>query len=230
MWRGHSCLSPWASAGGPPKCRETHASRAGLPAFGGGFSMLPRRDSSRRFSDPVRNTAKADRRCLENSHLPSNPGEDGGRLQKVVPIEHPQPDLQALAETEQSATSPAPQRGRIQRPGGILAMRGGPVPIAASADCLPGLMPAVQRVVTIGGRPTGQNGEGLATQSAEPPAHPDPILLFVMRLLAPLPMADDRCLPTLRAPAWHLPQIDPRHPGTGLSSDSGSAIERITQV
>jgi hypothetical protein len=102
------------------------------------------------------------------------------------------------------------------------------VPIAASADCLPVLMPAAQRVPTIGRRPTGPNGEGLATQSAEPPAHPDPIWLAVMRLLAPFPVTDDRCLLTQRAPAWHLPQIDPRHPGTGLSSDSGSAIKRIT--
>src|ERR1700674_643530 len=52
----------------------------------------------------------------------------------------------------------------------------------------------------------------LATQSAEPPAHPDPILLFVMRLLAPFPVTDDRCLLTQRAPARHLPQIDPRQP------------------
>jgi hypothetical protein len=136
-----------------------------------GHSCLPRRDSSRRFSDPVRNTAKADRRCPENSPIchPSHPRMVAP--QNVVP-NRPQPDLHTLPETEQSAPSPAPQRSRIRRPGGILAMRSGPLPIAASADCLPGFMPAVQRVVTIGGRPTGQNGEGLATQSAEPPAAP----------------------------------------------------------
>jgi hypothetical protein len=43
-----------------------------------------------------------------------------------------------------------------------------------------------------------------------------------------LPVPDDRRLPTQRAPARHPAQIDPRHPGTGLSSDSGSEIKRIT--
>jgi hypothetical protein len=42
-----------------------------------------------------------------------------------------------------------------------------------------------------------------------------------------LSVSDDRRPLTQRAPAWHLLQVDPRHPGTGLSSGSGSAIKRI---
>src|ERR1017187_1513962 len=77
-----------------------------------------------RSETPRRQTAVAEK--IPRGH--PIPDEDGGH---PVPIEHPQPDLHTLAETDHSAPSPAPQRCQIRRPGGILAMRSGLVPTTA---------------------------------------------------------------------------------------------------
>jgi hypothetical protein len=42
--------------------------------------------------------------------------------------------------------------------------------------------------------------------------------LVVVRLPAPLPVADDGFLAAQRTPPWYLLQLDPRHPGSVLSS------------
>jgi len=99
---------------------------------------------------------------------------------------------------------------------------------AVGADRVPGLLPAAQRVVPIRRRPTRQDGERLAAQPAQTAPYPNTVLPFVVCRLAPLPVSDDRSPLTQRAPARHLAQIDPRHPGTGLSSGSGNEIKRIT--
>ena len=99
---------------------------------------------------------------------------------------------------------------------------------AVGADRVPGLLPTEQSVVTIRRRPTRQDGERLAAQPAQTAPYPNTVLPFVVCRLAPLPVSDDRSPLTQRAPARHLAQIDPRHPGTGLSSGSGNEIKRIT--
>ena len=86
----------------------------------------------------------------------------------------------------------------------------------------------MQSVMPVGQRPTGQHGERLATQPAESAPHPHAIVPLVVRRLAPLPVADDRRLPTQRTPTWHLLQADPSYPGTVLSSAGGHEIKRIT--
>ncbi len=60
------------------------------------------------------------------------------------------------------------------------------------------------------------------------PPHPDPIVARVVCLPAPLAMANDGIVATQRAPPREQLHRERRHPGSVLSSASGSAIKRIT--
>ena len=134
-----------------------------------------------------------------------------------------------MPEADQSATSPSPQRGGIRQSCRVFKMRSRLLPSdAVFADRLPSLLPAAQTVVAIRRRPSGQDGERLATVPTQSPPHPDPVLLRVVGLLAPLSVADDRFLSAQRTPTRHLLQADSCYPGTVLSSAPGNAINRIT--
>ena len=134
-----------------------------------------------------------------------------------------------MPEADPSTPSPSTQRAGVWPSSGILAVRCGLFPSdAVGADRVPGLLSAAQRVVPIRWRPTRQDGERLAAQSAQPAPHPNAVLLTVVCRLAPLPVSDDRRSLAQRTPTWHLLQVDPGHPGTALSSAGGSEIKRIT--
>ena len=57
--------------------------------------------------------------------------------------------------------------------------------------------------MTVGRREWRQEGKRLAASVADTAANPDPIMLFIMSLLAPATVADDGILLTNRAPAQH---------------------------
>jgi hypothetical protein len=93
-------------------------------------------------------------------------------------------------------------------------------------DLLASLPPAMQGE---GGRrrePIGQNREGLPARLTDSSPYPDAFVLVVVGMAEPPSVADDRVL----AAKWTSPrqEVQPDHPGSTLSSTSGSAIKRIT--
>ena len=67
-----------------------------------------------------------------------------------------------------------------------------------------------------------------ATQTGSSTPRADPVMAWVVCLLAPLAMADDGLVATQRTPPREQLQRERLHPGSVLSSASGSAIKRIT--
>jgi hypothetical protein len=51
-------------------------------------------------------------------------------------------------------------------------------------------------------RPSRKDGEGFATRAAETAPYPDPVVVFVVGLLAPLAVADDGVASAARAASW----------------------------
>ena len=49
-----------------------------------------------------------------------------------------------------------------------------------------------QAVVRVGGREQGKQGEGLSAPRAKAAPNPNPVVMFIVRLLAAAPVADDR--------------------------------------
>ena len=88
--------------------------------------------------------------------------------------------------------------------------------------------PAEEVKQDIGRRPVRQDGEGQSTGPAHAAADPNPVVAFVMGLFPPPAVARDRILAAPRAASWQKRQRKCRHPGSDLSSGSGSAIKRIT--
>jgi hypothetical protein len=120
------------------------------------------------------------------------------------------------------------QRGWIRQSVRILEVRNRLLPAAILLyDALCYLFPAMKAVVAAGRRPDRQDGEGLVARRATTAPDTDDIVNFVVRLFAPLAVADDRAVPTERTPAWQQVQRERGHPGSRLSSASGSAIKRI---
>ena len=79
-----------------------------------------------------------------------------------------------------------------------------------------------------GASQSGKIVKGLAARMTDSASHPDPVVALVVCLLAPLAMADDGIVATQRTPPREQLQRERRHPGSVLSSVSGSAIKRIT--
>jgi hypothetical protein len=73
-----------------------------------------------------------------------------------------------------------------------------------------------------------QDGEGRSTGAAHPAADPNPVVAFVVGLFPPPAMTRDRVLAAPRTPSWQERQRKCIHPGSKLSSGSGSAIKRVT--
>jgi hypothetical protein len=90
------------------------------------------------------------------------------------------------------------------------------------------LLSALKAVVTARRRPGRQDRECPVARPAQSTPDADDIVDLVMGLFAPLAMADDRLVTAQRAPPWQHPQRESGHPGSILSSASGSAIKRIT--
>jgi hypothetical protein len=96
----------------------------------------------------------------------------------------------------------------------------------AGSEPLAGLLPAVKAVVPSWSQPMGQNRESLPARLTESAPHPDAFVLAIVAL-APAPsMANDRVVVTDWTTPWQALQRN--HPGSMLSSASGSAIKRIT--
>jgi hypothetical protein len=90
------------------------------------------------------------------------------------------------------------------------------------------LLSAWKAVVTARRRPGRQDCECLVARPAQSTPDADDIVDLVMGLFAPLAVADDRLVTAQRASPWQHPQRERGHPGSILSSASGSAIKRIT--
>jgi hypothetical protein len=96
----------------------------------------------------------------------------------------------------------------------------------AGCDPLARLLPAVKAVVPGWRQPIGQNRESLLARLADSAPHPDAFVLFIVALAPAPPVADDRVV----AANWTTPgqAVQRNHPGSMLSSASGSAVKRIT--
>jgi len=90
---------------------------------------------------------------------------------------------------------------------GIFALRSRLFPSAATmATRFPSLSPAIQTVMSVRRRPSRKDGEGFATRAAETAPYPDPVVVFVVGLLAPLAVADDGVESAARAASWQQHQ------------------------
>jgi hypothetical protein len=96
----------------------------------------------------------------------------------------------------------------------------------AGGDPLARLLPAVKAVVPAWRQPIRQNRESLAARLTDSAPHPDAFVLVIVALASAPSMANDR----IDVADWTVPRqtVQRNHPGSMLSSGSGSAIKRIT--
>ncbi len=91
------------------------------------------------------------------------------------------------------AAGPAAEGGRIGHPIGILERGRRLFPGAVLHQVSPQrLTTSQQTVVRVRERKQGKEGEGLPATVAEPAPDPNPIVMFIVRLLAAASVADDR--------------------------------------
>jgi hypothetical protein len=95
-----------------------------------------------------------------------------------------------------------------------------------SGEVITRLLPTAQGERRRWRQPIGQDREALPARLADPAPHPDGFVLVVVVLTQSPPVADDRVITANRASPREKVQRD--HPGSALSSASGSAIKRIT--
>jgi len=93
-------------------------------------------------------------------------------------------------------------------------------------DALTGLLPAVKAVGAGWRQRIGQDGKSLPARLTDSAPHPDAFVLVVVRITEPSSVANDRVLPADGTSPRQEAQRN--HPGSVLSSASGSAIKRIT--
>jgi len=93
-------------------------------------------------------------------------------------------------------------------------------------DELAGLLSAPQAVVSRWCQPIRQDREGLPARQTDSASHPDAFVPVIVALASAPSMANDRVL----VANWTTPRqtVQRNHPGSMLSSASGSAIKRIT--
>ena len=96
----------------------------------------------------------------------------------------------------------------------------------ARDDAFAGLLAATQTEMPGRREPIGQNREGLPARMADSASCPDTFVPVVVGKAEPPSMADDRMVLAKRTLPRQEIQWD--HPGSALSSASGSAIKRIT--
>jgi hypothetical protein len=75
-----------------------------------------------------------------------------------------------------------------------------------------------QAVLGVGEREQGKDGKGLSTTLAKAASDPNPVVMFIVRLLAPATVANDRIAFTNRAP--------PRHDLLAVASPVGFELVR----
>jgi hypothetical protein len=105
-------------------------------------------------------------------------------------------------------------------------MRRGLLDGLARGDAFAGLLSATQTEMPRRRQPIGQNREGLPARMTDSASHPNAVVLVVVRMAEPPSMADHCVIPANRTFPRQEVQWD--HPGSALSSISGSAIKRIT--
>jgi len=93
-------------------------------------------------------------------------------------------------------------------------------------DGIASLPAAMQTEMPRRRQPIGQNREGLPARMADSASCPDTFVPVVVGKAEPPSMADDRMVLAKRTLPRQEIQWD--HPGSALSSASGSAIKRIT--
>ena len=98
---------------------------------------------------------------------------------------------------------------------------------ATMATRFPSLSPAIQTVMSVRRRPSRKDGEGFATRAAETAPYPDPVVVFVVGLLAPLAVADDGMVPQRGQRRGNRANGNACTSNADLSRGSGSAIKRI---
>ena len=93
-------------------------------------------------------------------------------------------------------------------------------------DALTSLLTAVKAVVPGWSQPVRQYRESLPARLTASAPHPDAFVLIIVALASAPSMANDRVVVT----NWTTPRqaLQRNHPGSMLSSASGSAIKRIT--
>jgi hypothetical protein len=110
--------------------------------------------------------------------------------------------------------------------GRIFAERCGMLDGFSCGDPLTRFLSAAQSVVSRRCEPLGQDREGLSAQLTDSTSHPNRFVVIVVALAESPSVADDRVLPADGTLPRQEGQRD--HPGSMLSSGSGSAIKRIT--
>jgi hypothetical protein len=93
-------------------------------------------------------------------------------------------------------------------------------------DPLARLLPAMKAVMPGWSQPVGQYRESLLARPADSAPHPYAFVPFIVALAPASSVANDRVI----AANWTTPRqvFQRNHPGSMLSSASGSAIKRIT--
>jgi len=93
-------------------------------------------------------------------------------------------------------------------------------------NVLTGLLPAVQAEGRRRRQPMGQGGEGLSARPTNAAPHPNALVPVIVGMAQPPSVADDGVVSANRTSPREKVQWG--HPGSTLSSASGSAINRIT--
>ena len=91
---------------------------------------------------------------------------------------------------------------------------------------LPRPLTAIETVVSVRRRPCGQDREGLPARLATPAANPDPIMLEIMRLLAPNAVTDDAPVAADGTASRQHSQWKWRRPGVGLAFALGQCDKK----
>jgi hypothetical protein len=134
--------------------------------------------------------------------------------------------LNPAPHADQSSSSPPTHSGGIGQARRVLAVGRCLLGSITGSHMLTGLLSAVQGVRRRWCQPIGQDREGLPAWLANSAPHPHGFVLVVMALTQSLPVTDDRVITANGASPRQTFQGD--HPGSALSSASGSAIKRIT--
>ena len=133
---------------------------------------------------------------------------------------------QPAPQAEQSPLCPSAQGGWIGQARRIFTVRRCLLDRITGGDPLAGPLSTEQAVMAGRRQPIGQNREGLFAWLADSAPHPDAFVLVIVALASAPSMANDRVGVT----NWTTPRqaLQRNHPGSMLSSASGSAIKRIT--
>jgi hypothetical protein len=135
-------------------------------------------------------------------------------------------NLDPAPQADQSPLRPSAHSAWIGQVRRSFAVRCGLLGSITGRDVLTGLLSAVKSVVAVWRQPIGQDGEGFPARLTDSTPHPDAFVLVIVALTQSPSVADDRVITANGTSSRQQVQRD--HPGSALSSASGSAIKRIT--